>query len=96
VYNHKDTGGVEGYGSQVAVTGPLSSYRLLWPRIYEIRTTPAGKPDIVSLRRLYEELKRRHVFRVTGLYLIGAYAVIQAATTVFPFSIFRNRRQLRS
>ena len=42
----------------------------------------------MSLRRLFEELKRRHVFRVTGLYLIGAYAVIQAATTVFPLLHF--------
>ncbi|HSL72718.1 MAG TPA: hypothetical protein VK864_20875, partial [Longimicrobiales bacterium] len=38
----------------------------------------------MKLRHLFEELKRRHVMRVVGLYLIGAYAVVQAATTVFP------------
>jgi adenylate cyclase len=38
----------------------------------------------VSLRKLFEELKRRHVMRVTGLYLVGAWIIIQVAATVFP------------
>ena len=38
----------------------------------------------MSLRHFFEELKRRHVMRVTGVYLVAAYAVVQGAATVFP------------
>jgi tetratricopeptide (TPR) repeat protein/TolB-like protein len=37
------------------------------------------------LERLLAELKRRHVLRMGGLYLVGAWAVIQVAATTFPF-----------
>jgi TolB-like protein/tetratricopeptide (TPR) repeat protein len=36
------------------------------------------------LRRTHEQLKRRRVFRVTGVYAVAAWAVIQVSTTVFP------------
>ena len=38
----------------------------------------------MSLRHFFDELKRRHVMRVTGVYLVAAYAVVQGAATVFP------------
>ncbi len=38
----------------------------------------------MSLKHLFGELKRRHVMRVMGLYLVGAWIVIQVAATVFP------------
>lgn len=33
---------------------------------------------------LFGELKRRNVFRMAGLYLVGAWLVVQVATTVLP------------
>ena len=33
---------------------------------------------------IFEELKRRRVFRVAAMYAVGAWAVIQVATTIFP------------
>jgi hypothetical protein len=30
------------------------------------------------------ELKRRNVIRMAGLYLVGAWLVVQLASTVFP------------
>ncbi|MEX2284069.1 MAG: hypothetical protein WEE89_16400, partial [Gemmatimonadota bacterium] len=38
----------------------------------------------MSLKHLFGELKRRHVMRVVGLYLVGAWVVIQVTATVFP------------
>ena len=38
----------------------------------------------MKLGRLFEELKRRHVFRVAGVYLLVAWAIVQVAATVFP------------
>ena len=38
----------------------------------------------MNLRNLYNELNRRHVLRVTGVYLVGAWAVVQVATTIVP------------
>jgi TolB-like protein/Tfp pilus assembly protein PilF len=38
----------------------------------------------VSLRHFFGELKRRHVMRVTGVYLLAAWVIVQVAATVFP------------
>jgi len=38
----------------------------------------------VKLRLFLDELKRRHVVRVTGFYLVAAWVLIQVADTVFP------------
>jgi TolB-like protein len=38
----------------------------------------------VKLRHFFDELQRRHVWRVTGVYLVAAYAVVQGAATIFP------------
>jgi tetratricopeptide (TPR) repeat protein len=38
----------------------------------------------LNVRRVFGELKRRRVFRVAGLYVVAAWAVIQVASTVFP------------
>lgn len=34
--------------------------------------------------KLWQDLRRRHVFRLTGLYIVGAWLVIQVAATFFP------------
>ena len=34
--------------------------------------------------KLLAELKRRNVLRMAGLYLVGAWMVVQVASTVFP------------
>lgn len=39
---------------------------------------------MTNLRNLFSELKRRHVLRVTGVYLVGAWAIVQVATTIAP------------
>ena len=33
---------------------------------------------------LYRELKRRHVIRMAGVYLVGAWLIVQVAETVLP------------
>ena len=38
----------------------------------------------MSVKHFFGELKRRHVMRVVGLYLVGAWIMIQVAATVFP------------
>lgn len=38
----------------------------------------------MDLRDLYLELRRRHVIRVTGLYLVAAWVMVEAAATIFP------------
>ena len=38
----------------------------------------------MDLGHLYRELKQRRVLRVTGLYLVGAWALVQVSDTVFP------------
>ena len=34
--------------------------------------------------KLLAELKRRNVIRMAGLYLVGAWLIVQVASTVFP------------
>lgn len=34
--------------------------------------------------KLWQDLRRRHVFRLVGLYIVGAWIVIQVASTFFP------------
>ncbi len=38
----------------------------------------------MRLGKLFGEMKRRHVMRVTGVYLVAAWAIVQVAATVFP------------
>jgi TolB-like protein len=38
----------------------------------------------VNPRHLFTELKRRNVFRMAGLYLVGAWLLVQVASTVLP------------
>ena len=38
----------------------------------------------VNLRNFFAELKRRNVFRMAGLYLVGAWLLVQVAGTVLP------------
>jgi hypothetical protein len=37
-----------------------------------------------TLKNLFSELKRRNVIRMAGLYLVGAWLVVQVAGTVLP------------
>jgi membrane associated rhomboid family serine protease len=37
-----------------------------------------------SLRALFGELRRRHVVRVASIYIVGAWAVLQAADVLGP------------
>jgi hypothetical protein len=32
----------------------------------------------------FEELKRRNVIRVAGLYIVGSWLIVQVATTILP------------
>jgi tetratricopeptide (TPR) repeat protein len=53
------------------------------------RETSTGKPERVDERgresiNFFSELKRRNVLRMTGLYLVGAWLVVQVAGTVLP------------
>ena len=34
--------------------------------------------------RFFEELKRRNVLRMAGLYLVGAWLIVQVSSTVLP------------
>ena len=36
------------------------------------------------IRRFFEQLKRRHVFRVVGVYAVAAWAAVEVSATVFP------------
>ena len=38
----------------------------------------------MNLRNFFAELKRRNVIRVVGLYLLGAWLLVQVASTVLP------------
>lgn len=38
----------------------------------------------MSGRNFFAELKRRNVIRMAGLYLVGAWLLIQVASTMFP------------
>src|SRR5262249_4692889 len=40
--------------------------------------------DLVNSRNLLTELKQRNVIRMAGLYLVGAWLVVQVAGTVLP------------
>src|SRR4051812_3650523 len=44
-----------------------------------LSAAPAMKPP-----NFFAELKRRNVIRVAGLYLVGAWLLIQVASTVLP------------
>ena len=53
------------------------------------RETSTGKPARVEERgresiNFFSELKRRNVLRMAGLYLVGAWLVVQVAGTVLP------------
>src|SRR5438309_6212762 len=53
------------------------------------RETSTGKPARVDERgresvNFFSELKRRNVLRMAGLYLVGAWLVVQVAGTVLP------------
>src|SRR5712672_2284532 len=53
------------------------------------RETSTGKPGRVEERgresiNFFAELKRRNVIRAAGLYLVGAWLVVQVAGTVLP------------
>jgi len=39
---------------------------------------------IVKIDNLFAELKRRNVIRFAGLYLVGAWLLVQVAGTVLP------------
>lgn len=41
-------------------------------------------PIVISLRSVLSDLRRRKVFRVLGVYLVGAWIVVQVVETVFP------------
>src|SRR4029077_18582114 len=45
-----------------------------------------AKPHDLEMKtsNLFSELKRRNVIRVAGLYLVGAWLVVQVAGTVLP------------
>lgn len=45
----------------------------------------------VSLRRFIGELQRRHVLRVTGLYLVAAWALIESSATIVPLLEWNER-----
>jgi TolB-like protein/tetratricopeptide (TPR) repeat protein/DNA-binding winged helix-turn-helix (wHTH) protein len=58
----------------------------------QVPATPAGaahaapeppQTNIGFLQALYAELRRRHVFRVAGTYLVGMWLVLQVAETTF-------------
>jgi hypothetical protein len=34
--------------------------------------------------KFWQDLRRRHVFRLIGFYIVGAWLVIQVASTLFP------------
>ncbi len=39
---------------------------------------------VKRLRQIFRELRRRHVFRVAGIYIVAAWVVVQVADTAFP------------
>ena len=41
----------------------------------------------MNLANFFAELKRRNVLRMTGLYLVGAWLVVQVAGTVLPSAL---------
>jgi TolB-like protein/Tfp pilus assembly protein PilF len=43
-----------------------------------------GKSQVMNPESFFGELKRRNVIRVAGLYLVGAWLVVQVAGTVLP------------
>jgi TolB-like protein/cytochrome c-type biogenesis protein CcmH/NrfG len=45
---------------------------------------PTGSGEPLSPMSLFEELKRRNVIRMAGLYVVGAWLVTQVAGTVLP------------
>src|SRR5262249_4972080 len=46
------------------------------------RNGPGGRT--MNPRKLFSELRRRNVIRMAGLYLVGAWLVVQVARTVLP------------
>jgi hypothetical protein len=45
----------------------------------------------VNPKNFFGELKRRNVIRMAGLYLVGAWLVVQVAGTVRRFSLTSRR-----
>jgi hypothetical protein len=39
---------------------------------------------MAGLRDLVKELRRRHIFRAIGIYVVGAWLALQVASLVFP------------
>lgn len=67
--------------------GPLTRYSMvLLPgsiRIFNLLLrTEKGRPDL--MRAWFQELRRRHVFRVAAAYVVVAWLIIQAASVMFP------------
>jgi tetratricopeptide (TPR) repeat protein len=50
--------------------------------VTEQPSDPERQPS--GLQRLIRELKRRHVFRVAGVYAVAAFVVLQAGDIIFP------------
>ena len=52
----------------------------------EAGLSPAGNPSLVAPEKpsFFEELKRRHVWRVAVAYAVAAWLLVQIATQVFP------------
>src|SRR5437879_11859943 len=47
-------------------------------------TSDRNKERIMASRNFFAELKRRNVVRMAGLYLVGAWLLVQVAGTVLP------------
>src|SRR5205823_10559432 len=47
-------------------------------------TLDRNKERIMASRNFFAELKRRNVVRMAGLYLVGAWLLVQVAGTVLP------------
>src|SRR5258706_9786342 len=45
---------------------------------------PTGSGETAQTMSLFEELKRRNVIRMAGLYIVGAWLITQVAGTVLP------------
>jgi TolB-like protein/Tfp pilus assembly protein PilF len=48
----------------------------------------SNAPLYERLRRLVDELRRRKVIRTAGVYLVGAFAIMQVVDAVFPYAPF--------
>jgi TolB-like protein/tetratricopeptide (TPR) repeat protein/DNA-binding winged helix-turn-helix (wHTH) protein len=66
----------------VARVAPLAPPVAVPTATLEAGSAPVA-PRISSLQTLLAELRRRHVFRVVGAYLVGMWLVLQVAETIF-------------